>query len=257
MENNIRVMIADTETDFCVVLKSALKQTEGVEVVGIATDGKQALQMFQELTPDLVVIDLVLPELDGLSVVRQLQDQDKHPGIMVLSAFASTQTMAECSALNVDYFMCKPLDVNALARRIVQWKVDRGNASESKEKKNDSALELELKVTDVIHQIGVPAHIKGYHYLRDAIMMSVADMRAVGSITKILYPSIAKQYHTTSSRVERAIRHAIEVAWDRGDLETLQGYFGYTVSNTKGKPTNSEFISMIADGLRLQMKKTG
>lgn len=255
--DKVRILIADAETNFSTALKNALQQTNGLEVIGITTDGKQTLQVFHEQKPDLMVIDLVLPELDGLSVVRQLREEGQNPGIMVLSAFSSTQTMAECSELHVNYFMCKPLDISALVRRIEQWSTDKDSENPAPESQKDSTLELELKVTDVIHQIGVPAHIKGYHYLRDAIIMSVADMRAVGSITKILYPSIAKQYHTTSSRVERAIRHAIEVAWDRGDLETLQGYFGYTVSNTKGKPTNSEFISMIADGLRLQMKKTG
>ncbi len=257
MEASIRVLIADTEIDFCYALQTVLEQTNEVEVIGIANDGKRAQELIRELVPDLIIIDLVLPELDGLSVVKKAQEESISAGVMVLSAFASMQTMAECSSLGVDYFMCKPLDVNALAQRIVQWGALRTSPSAGMNHKIDSALDLEVKVTNVIHQIGVPAHIKGYHYLRDAIIMSVGDMRAVGSITKILYPSIAKQYHTTSSRVERAIRHAIEVAWDRGDLETLQSYFGYTVSNTKGKPTNSEFISMIADGLRLQMKKSG
>ena len=164
-------------------------------------------------------------------------------------ALGSDGSNAVCSQLNVRYVMRKPIDMDVLIERLYQSRLAAAfPASE------DMELALEIKVTEVIHQIGVPAHIKGYQYLRDAIMMAVHDMEAVGSITKILYPSIAKQYHTTSSRVERAIRHAIEVAWDRGDLETLQAYFGYTVSGIKGKPTNSEFISMIADRLRLQLK---
>ena len=194
-----------------------------------------------------MMLDLVLPEVDGLTIVQRLRESGI--GMVVLSAFSSDNSNAVCAQMNVRYVMRKPIEIDVLMERLQQ-----SRQAASMPAAEDSELALEIKVTEVIHQIGVPAHIKGYQYLRDAIMMAVHDMEAVGAITKILYPSIAKKYHTTSSRVERAIRHAIEVAWDRGDLETLQSYFGYTVSGIKGKPTNSEFISMIADRLRLQLK---
>ena len=239
------------------MLSDTLDKTAGIEVVAAVADGKQALQACTDLEPDLLLMDIVLPEIDGLTVIRRAQQLDKAPSVFVLTAFSSAEVMSECTELGVNFFMCKPLDAAALAERISQWGSGRKSAMPQAEGTMDSALALEIRVTEVIHQIGVPAHIKGYQYLREAIMMAVNDMESVGAITKILYPSIAKKAHTTASRVERAIRHAIEVAWDRGDLETLQGYFGYTVSGVKGKPTNSEFISMIADRIRLQMKVSG
>lgn len=258
MDHKIRVLIADNDKDFREMLGHMLDSKPEIEVVGTAGSGKQALDLCLELEPDLLVTDLILPELDGISVIRRLKEQGNVPGIFVLTAFSSSEIMYECTELGVSFFMCKPLDAAALAERIVQWNSTRAKSAMPQDNGTmDSALALEIRVTEVIHQIGVPAHIKGYQYLREAIMMAVDDMEAVGAITKILYPSIAKKARTTPSRVERAIRHAIEVAWDRGDIETLQGYFGYTVSGVKGKPTNSEFISMIADRIRLQMKISG
>lgn len=257
MDHRIRVLIADNDKDFRSMLSDTLDKTAGIEVVAAVADGKQALQACTDLEPDLLLMDIVLPEIDGLTVIRRAQQLDKAPSVFVLTAFSSAEVMSECTELGVNFFMCKPLDAAALAERISQWGSGRKSAMPQAEGTMDSALALEIRVTEVIHQIGVPAHIKGYQYLREAIMMAVNDMESVGAITKILYPSIAKKAHTTASRVERAIRHAIEVAWDRGDLETLQGYFGYTVSGVKGKPTNSEFISMIADRIRLQMKVSG
>lgn len=252
MSNTVKVLVADSDKDFREALYAVLQQQDGIEIVGVAETGAQALQMAEEKTPDLLLMDLVLSEMDGLSVIRRLQSFTKKPAVFVLTAFSSTETVRECSELGVNAFIRKPIEMTSLADRIREW--NASNLSQAVVTQANAQLQLELRVTDIIHQIGVPAHIKGYHYLRDAIIMSVDDIEAVGAITKILYPSIAKLHKTTSSRVERAIRHAIEVAWDRGDLETLQSYFGYTVSNTKGKPTNSEFISMIADRLRLQLK---
>lgn len=254
MGHRIRVLIVDNDKDFRTMLTETLDQSDGIDVVGATGDGKQALEMAKSLTPDLLLIDLILPEVDGLTVVRRLDSMEKRPGIFVLSAFYSPEVTAECSELGVNYFMRKPLEIEMLTSRIEQWGSVKKSFLPTDAGRLDGALALEVRVTEIIHQIGVPAHIKGYQYLRDAIIMAVGDMESVGAITKILYPSIAKKYRTTSSRVERAIRHAIEVAWDRGDLETLQSFFGYTVSNAKGKPTNSEFISMIADRLRLQIK---
>lgn len=253
MNHRVRVLLADNDQDFRVMLTEALDQAEGIEIVGVATTGTQALELAEELKPDLLLIDLIMPEIDGLTVIRRMQKMENYPNTFVVSAFSSAETMNECSSLSVNFFMRKPFEVTSLIERIRQW----GSGHNLKLPADNCLcddLKLEITVTDIIHQIGVPAHIKGYHYLRDAIIMGVKDMESVGAITKILYPSIAKQYNTTPSRVERAIRHAIEVAWDRGDLETLQSFFGYTISNAKGKPTNSEFISMLADRLRLQIK---
>ena len=247
MDKKIRILLADTEQKFISEAAEAMEKNPSLELVGIAENGRQALEMAEQLQPDLLVLDLVLPEIDGLTVIERLQG--KGIGIVVASAFTSDSTNAICIRLNVRDVVRRPIDMDVLMNRLIQ-------VSQPVEMPEpvDTEFALEVKVTEVIHQIGVPAHIKGYQYLRDSIMMAVHDMESVGAITKILYPSIAKKYHTTSSRVERAIRHAIEVAWDRGDLETLQSYFGYTVSGIKGKPTNSEFISMIADRLRLQLK---
>ncbi|MGM9613112.1 MAG: sporulation transcription factor Spo0A, partial [Butyricicoccus sp.] len=232
----------------------ALSQNENIDVVGVTSTGKETLQTAENLTFDLLLIDLMLPEIDGLSVIQTLSDHGKRVGVFVLSAFAGVEAAAECTKLGVSHFLRKPLDISTLMARIMQWNLTRGSLTRGPLTAAGDEIALEVRVTEVIHQVGVPAHIKGYQYLREAIMMAVKDMESVGAITKILYPAIAKRFKTTSSRVERAIRHAIEVAWDRGDLETLQSYFGYTVSGLKGKPTNSEFISMIADRLRLEMK---
>ena len=250
MEQKIRVLLADDDSEFCARMAAALEKADDMELVGMAEDGGKALAAVQELKPDLLIIDLVLPVMDGISVISRLRSQEQNkPAVVVLSAFASPQAGAECTALGVDMFLRKPMEAERVCERIRLWREGKQEEAPSGEGKA-----LEVRVTEVIHQVGVPAHIKGYQYLREAIMMAVNDMEAVSAITKVLYPSIAKKFKTTSSRVERAIRHAIEVAWDRGDIETLQSYFGYTVSGVKGKPTNSEFISMIADRLRLQMR---
>lgn len=254
MDQKIRVLLADSDKEFCSLLGEALAQNENIEVVGVTSTGRETLQIAENLPFDLLLIDLMLPEIDGLSVIQALSEHGKRVGVFVLSAFGGTEAAAECTKLGVSHFLRKPLDIGTLMARIMQWNLTRGSLTRGGVTPVGDEIALEVRVTEVIHQVGVPAHIKGYQHLREAIMMAVKDMESVGAITKILYPAIAKRFKTTSSRVERAIRHAIEVAWDRGDLETLQSYFGYTVSGLKGKPTNSEFISMIADRLRLEMK---
>lgn len=254
MERNIRVIIADGEKDYLTALSNSLQAQDDIDVVAAVGDGMQALEKVRELKPDLLLIDLMLPQLNGTDVVQRIVEDGIKIGVFVISAFSSDMVAQECKKLHVDYLLAKPFDCKALVGKIHNW--------HSFEQKNSAFgmqddIDLELRVTEVIHQVGVPAHIKGYQYLREAIMMAIRDMESVGAITKIMYPGIAKKFHTTASRVERAIRHAIEVAWDRGDIETLQSYFGYTVSGVKGKPTNSEFISMIADRLRLQMRRVG
>jgi len=247
MERNIRVVIADGDQEFRTALSGALQAEDGIEVVGTAASGTGALEQVRELAPDLLLTDLMLPELDGLSLLHRIVDNGYKVGVFVISAFASDMAAAECSTLGVSHFLRKPVGPEGLAGGMAR------QTACVREPEMPAELDLELRVTEVIHQVGVPAHIKGYQYLREAIIMAIRDMESVGAITKIMYPGIAKKFHTIASRVERAIRHAIEVAWDRGDIETLQSYFGYTVSGVKGKPTNSEFISMIADRLRLQM----
>ena len=208
-------------------------------------DGREALRVIEERKPDLLLTDVALPGLDGLGLLQALKEREGYvPKIIIVSAFCGEKTMSDAEKLGVSYYLPKPCEPGSLLERM------RG-IFESPSAPERKSYTLKNTVTSVIHEIGVPAHIKGYQYLREAIIIAVNDMEVINAVTKVLYPEVAKRFGTTPSRVERAIRHAIEVAWDRGDLETLQKYFGYTVSNTKGKPTNSEFIAMIADRLML------
>ena len=203
--------------------------------------------MVADAKPDVLVLDLILPGMDGLGILRRL-DGEKRPKILAVSNFVTQEVVAEAGNLGASMFLSKPYNESAMVEHLISL------AEKSEKQLHGPGLE-EL-VTSIIHEVGVPAHIKGYQYVREAIMITVENMDVINSVTKVLYPEVAKRYHTTPSRVERAIRHAIEVAWDRGDLETLQRFFGYTVSNAKGKPTNSEFIAMISDRIRLKMKIT-
>lgn len=258
MDNRIKLVIADDNKDFRSLLVDRLSEDKSIEVAGLASDGHELINRVRELDPDIVITDVILPHLDGLSAIKAINalKLKKRPVFYIISAFSSDNITMEASMLGVSYYILKPFDMQTLIERIKHQNsvLKSFVQSPASHKPQRSEIDLEVRVTDVIHEIGVPAHIKGYQYLRDAIILTVNDMEVINAITKILYPAIAKKYRTTSSRVERAIRHAIEVAWDRGDIETLQGFFGYTISNTKGKPTNSEFISMIADRLRLQIK---
>ena len=234
MENRKTVLLADANEEFRGMLREAIEKSGEFDVTAVTGSGAQIQQLVHQYKPDLVVMDVALPELDGMNALRQLRGEaGQQPRVILLSAFCTDQILSEARELGVSYFMPKPCTVDALL---------------------DRSVSLKNLVTSVIHEIGVPAHIKGYQYLREAIMIAVDDMDVINAVTKVLYPEVAKRFSTTPSRVERAIRHAIEVAWDRGDLETLQKYFGYTVSNSKGKPTNSEFIAMIADRLVLEMR---
>ena len=260
MDNTIKVLIADDNPDFRSLLIDALEEERGIEIAGVSTDGYQALQNIMALSPDVVLMDIVLPLLDGFGVMKAVNSMSlkTRPAILILSSFATESTTAEAAALGAQYFMVKPFDMSTLIERIhllgSHPRTQSFFSSSAGGRLGHSDLDLETRVTDIIHEIGVPAHIKGYQYLREAILVAVRDKEAINAITKVLYPSVAKAFNTTPSRVERAIRHAIEVAWDRGDIETLQSFFGYTVSNVKGKPTNSEFIAMISDRLALQLK---
>ena len=252
MENCKTVVIADNGEEFCASLTAALKRTEGFQVIGTANDGEQALQMILERKPNILVLDLMLAKQDGLSVLKSISTMDKRPVVFATSGFITDYVASAAAGLGVRYLMLKPCDLTALVERMEEVRFSKAPAGV-----HTPSGGIEAMVTSIIHEIGVPAHIKGYQYLREAIIIAVGDMDVINAITKVLYPQVAKTFQTTPSRVERAIRHAIEVAWDRGDLDTLQRFFGYTVSNTKGKPTNSEFIALIADKLQLQLKSGG
>jgi len=254
MEHATTVLIADSADDFCSSLSAALRKAEGFQVVGIATDGEQAIRMIQERRPDILVLDLMLSKQDGLSVLKAVNTMDRRPRTLATSGFVTEYVSTAAANLGARYLMLKPCDMAALVDRLEE--IRGSEMLRLPVRRPNDKTSIESLVTGIIHEIGVPAHIKGYQYLREAIIIAVNDMDVINAITKVLYPQVAKTFQTTPSRVERAIRHAIEVAWDRGDLDTLQRFFGYTVSNTKGKPTNSEFIALIADKLQLQLKSS-
>lgn len=248
MNRVTRIVIADGSQQFGESLKDKLNGIDGYDVVAVAQDGKTVTDLLSSLQPDVLVLDTMLPVLDGLGVVKAATNMDKCPVILMLSGYMTEFLSFMAKAAGVQYFLAKPCSEDLVAERLSEI------LAFTEQNGGEKEVSIEAMVTSVIHEIGVPAHIKGYQYLREAIMIAVRDMDVINAITKVLYPQVAKTFQTTPSRVERAIRHAIEVAWDRGDLETLQQFFGYTVSNTKGKPTNSEFIALIADKLQLQLK---
>ena len=254
MDNQTTVMIADNTEEFCSSLVTTLQRSEGFRVVGTANDGEQAVRMILEKQPQILVLDLMLAKKDGLSVLKAISAMERKPAVLATTGFITEYVAAAAANLGVQYLMLKPCDMTAVAERLEE--IRGGQSSVRSQSRPSGKNSIEAMVTSIIHEIGVPAHIKGYQYLREAIIIAVNDMDVINAITKVLYPQVAKTFQTTPSRVERAIRHAIEVAWDRGDLDTLQRFFGYTVSNTKGKPTNSEFIALIADKLQLQLKSS-
>ena len=265
-DSKISVLIADDNKEFCSILNDYLLNQRDIMVTAIAKDGLEALELIEEKQPDLVVLDIIMPHLDGLGVLERLNSMNltKMPRVIVLSAVGQDKITQRAITLGADYYVVKPFDMDVFTKRIRE--MFTGSSVEVQRKQvvsvveNDyrssskGPLDLESEITAIIHEIGVPAHIKGYMYLREAITMVVSDMELLSAVTKELYPSIAKKYNTTASRVERAIRHAIEVAWGRGQVDAINRLFGYTVHNEKGKPTNSEFIAIIADKLRLKNK---
>ncbi len=247
--NIIKVVIADADEDVRSGLVKELSAEPDIQVAGVTGEGGKVIGLLRETGAEVLVMDLVLFGMDGLELLEQINTQEaRKPGILIYSSFVAGGVAARSAELGADYFLTKPNRGQAVVERV---RLLRNSATVTPK----AYQNMETLVTSIIHEIGVPAHIKGYQYLREAILIAVDDMDVINAVTKVLYPEVAKRYGTTASRVERAIRHAIEVAWDRGDLETLQKYFGYTVSNAKGKPTNSEFIAMIADRLQLQRKE--
>ncbi len=258
----LKVLIAEDNPRIASMIESILHQDPEIDVVGKAEDGIETLELIQSCEPDLLLLDLIMPKLDGLGVLDRLQNNQEEiriPDVIVVSGIAREQIMESAFQAGAAYYILKPFDHDMLLGHVQRFKpgVKTKFIASPEDMKRGEELaryNLESDVTNIIHEIGVPAHIKGYQYLRDAIIMSVDDSEMLDSITKILYPSIAKQHGTTASRVERAIRHAIEVAWSRGKVDTIDELFGYTVNNGKGKPTNSEFVALIADKIRLEQK---
>ena len=247
--STLKILLADADEDSRIALEQDLEQERSLEVIGSTGDGMDAIKLIEKTDLDIIIMDLVLAGVDGLEVLEQMSQMErKRPMVIVYSAYIRGSVTLQAAEFGADYFIMKPCSSQLVAERIRQLYQVSPVAPANNE-------HLETLVTSVIHEIGVPAHIKGYQYLREAIMIAVNDMDVINAVTKVLYPEVAKRFCTTPSRVERAIRHAIEVAWDRGDIETLQKYFGYTVNSAKGKPTNSEFIAMIADRLQLQRKQ--
>lgn len=256
--DKIRVCLVDDNKELIHIMEEYFEEVEDIEIVGTAYNGQQSLELIEELEPDVVVLDIIMPHIDGLAVLNRLRTMDLNstPKIIMLTAFGQEEVMKKAVDLGASYFILKPFDLADLADQIRQTKDTGINLLHLKDRKDSNQKrvkrDLESDITNIIHEIGVPAHIKGYMYLREAITMVYNDIDLLGSITKVLYPDIGKHFNTTASRVERAIRHAIEVAWSRGNIDAISSLFGYTVSATKSKPTNSEFIAMVADRLRLE-----
>lgn len=262
-----KLLIADDNKEFCDILQEYFSKQEDIQLVGIANNGVEALEKIRENQPDVIVLDIIMPYLDGIGVLEKLNADEFKPKVIMLTAFGQESMTQKAIELGANYYLLKPFDIEVLANRIRELGKNvsisyKKTSVSMKQTQNTTEVhsppkdpkKLDIEVTNIIHQMGVPAHIKGYQYLRDAIIFVVKDVNLLGAVTKELYPKIAEKYETTSSRVERAIRHAIELAWDRGNVDMMNRFFGYTINLERGKPTNSEFIAMVADKLRLSHK---
>lgn len=266
----IRVLLADDNRDFIEILREYINTQEDMILSGVAYNGNDALELIKKEEPDVVVLDIIMPHLDGLGVMEKLGTVSKRPRVIILTSFGQENMTQRAVQLGADYYILKPFDLETLGKRIRQLVgtteitpsmssisksvIQTDSLSNVEKSGNKGAKIVEVEVTKMIQQMGVPAHVKGYQYLRDAIVSVINDVSLLGAVTKELYPMIAKKYNTTPSRVERAIRHAIELAWDRGNIEFMNKFFGYTINVDRGKPTNSEFIAMVADKLRISDK---
>ncbi|MFC4022840.1 sporulation transcription factor Spo0A [Oceanobacillus longus] len=254
--DKISVCLVDDNRELIQLMGEYFEEQDDIEVIGTAYNGRDCITMLEQKDPDVLILDIIMPHIDGLAVLNTLRtmERKKKPNVIMLTAFGQEEVMKKAVDLGASYFILKPFDMENLADQVRQVK---GNTSLSPNRSKSTKVErkkqdLEANITNIIHEIGVPAHIKGYMYLREAITMVYNDIELLGSITKVLYPDIAKKFNTTASRVERAIRHAIEVAWSRGNIDSISALFGYTINISKAKPTNSEFIAMVADRLRLE-----
>ena len=254
MKEKIKVAIADDNRGFSDIMQECLLQQSDIDLVGVAYNGEEILSVIEEKKPDVVILDIIMPHLDGIGVLERLNSANgKRPKIIMLTAFGQENITQRVVELGVDYYILKPFNMDVLINRVRQL----ASAITSQRPVVAQAIKsrsVDVEVTSIIREIGIPAHIKGYQYLRDAIVMIIEEIELLGAVTKVLYPAIAEKHTTTPSRVERAIRHAIEVAWSRGNMEVINKLFGCTAKLAKGKPTNSEFMAMIADKLRMEMR---
>ncbi len=258
----VKVCIVDDNRELVRMLDDYISSQEDMEVIGVAYNGQDCMKMLQSAKPDVLLLDIIMPHIDGLAVLEKVRERSPAPNVIMLTAFGQEDVTKKAVELGASYFILKPFDMAHLGNtiRTVSGYSSSSNGTKSPSQNSyrssydSKPKNLDASITSIIHEIGVPAHIKGYLYLREAISMVYNDIELLGSITKVLYPDIAKKFNTTASRVERAIRHAIEVAWSRGNIESISSLFGYTVSMSKAKPTNSEFIAMVADKLRLEHK---
>ena len=260
----ISVLVADDNAEFGEIVCDYLSNYDDLEVVGRAEDGLEAINLIDEINPNIVILDIIMPHMDGLAVLEHYHktSNPSKPKFIILSAVGQDKITQQAVSLGAEYYIVKPFDLEILVERIRQ--LGRGNGIVSRPEtavktprqqlQSAKPSSIESRITQIMRDVGVPAHIKGYQYMRDAVLLVIDDIELISSVTKRLYPELAKRYKTTPSRVERAIRHAIEVAWTRGQVETIHELFGYTINTKKGKPTNSEFIAMIADKLRLEYK---
>lgn len=256
MKNKIRALICDDNKEFCISLKNALEKSGKIEVVALANDGKEGYELVLETRPDILLTDIIMPYVDGLNLIEKINKNRQIPKkikYIVFSSMGFENIISKAMSLGASYYYAKPFDTEDMVNKVIDI-FENSHFKGENSSPDKHALDLETNITMYIQKVGVPAHIKGYQYIRDAISMVIDDMDTINSITKYLYPTVAKHYNTTASRVERAIRHAIEVAWDRGNPDVLNELFGYTILGSKGKPTNSEFIALIADKIRLDMK---
>ncbi|EGW38115.1 MULTISPECIES: sporulation transcription factor Spo0A [unclassified Desulfosporosinus] len=264
MGKKIKIIVADDNRNLCQMLQNYLQEQEDLIIVGVANNGLEAWELIQTQEPDLIILDLVMPNLDGLGVLERINNRTTmtRPKIIMLTAFGQESLTHQAMMLGVDYFILKPFDLDILSKRIRTLTQDMPTAAPEQFSSSSSpivstagnGLNLNVEVTTMMHQIGIPAHVKGYQYIRDAILMVVEDVSLLGAVTKELYPGIAKKFDTAPSRVERGIRHAIELAWERGHTDTLKRIFGYSMNIERQKPTNSEFIALLADKLRVMSK---
>ncbi|MDD3268265.1 MAG: sporulation transcription factor Spo0A [Syntrophomonadaceae bacterium] len=260
--NKIKILIADDNREFCGILRDYFSNDPEFEVVEICANGMEVLNAIEKKEVEVLILDLIMPYMDGIGVLEKINELNLpvKPRIIILTAFGQENITQKAVQLGADYYILKPFNLQVLGDRVrqvardIQPKLEHRGTISPVAIRTAVPKDMEIEVTKVIHEIGVPAHVKGYQYLRDAIMLVVAEINYLGAVTKELYPTIAIKYDTTPSRVERAIRHAIELAWDRGDLDKINKVFGYTISGERGKPTNSEFIAIIADRLRLENK---
>ena len=268
MENTLKIVMVDDNKDFCNLIKEYLNKKDDMEVVGVGHDGIEGLELIKENDPDLLILDLIMPELDGIGVIEEIKEEEIEQNfkIIILTAFGQEELTHKVVELGAHYYIMKPFDLSKLVKRIQQLteldeeitgeikkgpitnKVESNTARKPVKNKN-----LKLRITELLHELGVPAHIKGYLYLRESIELVTKNIDLLGSVTKKLYPKVAEKFNTTPNRVERAIRHAIEVTWNRGNISALNEYFGTTVSPNSGKATNSQFIAKIADKFRMEI----